>query len=233
MSKWFICQNEHVTGPYSTEQVQGKLQGAEVAVTDLIWGRGMAAWQNLRWWMQELPGLNVNTYAEPVPESWHFAFGGKSHGPYNRATLLNELKQIQQLGEVMLWTKGMKEWAHLFEFHDILSDLGVNKRQFPRADLQGKAVIKTDGQTLIAPTLTISEGGFSVNLEGGGLVPGQNITVEIQSGSLREPLHCRADVRYASDGIVGVKFTNINSEAKSTIIALVRQTTTRFVLKAA
>lgn len=232
-SKWFICQNEHVSGPFSTEQVQNKVQSAEVMATDMIWGRGMPGWQNVRWWSQELPSMNADTYVEPAPEQWHYALGGASHGPYNRASLLAELRHVHsQLGEVMLWTKGMKEWAHLFEFHDILTDLGVNKRQFPRAEVQGKCMIKADGLTLIAPMLSISEGGMGVQLES-GLVAGQEVTVEIQSPQFRDMIHAKATVRYVANGVAGLKFTNINSENKGAIIQFVRQTTTRFVLKAA
>lgn len=232
-AKWFISQNENVTGPYTTDEVKAKVQGTDVAPSDLIWGRGLSSWQSLRGWQTELPNMSAETVViEPVAEAWHYALAGKSYGPYNRASLVDELKHVHQLGEVMLWTKGMKEWAHLFEFHDILTEIGVNKRQFPRADIEGKCVIKTDSQTLIAPVLTISEGGMGISLEA-GLVPGQSCSVEIQSPSFRQEITAKADVRYASNGVVGLKFTNINSEAKGSIIQLVRQTTTRFVLKAA
>lgn len=231
-TKWFICQNEFVTGPFTTEQVQNKLQASDLGASDLIWGRGFSTWQNVRNWTQELPNMNADTYVEPVAETWHYAVAGKSHGPYNRATLISELKHVHQVGEVMLWTKGMKEWAHLFEFHEILTEIGVNKRAFPRADITGKAVIKVDGQTFIAPTLSISEGGMGLQLEN-GLVPGQNVAIEIQSPALRGSIHVKADVRYVDNDIVGLKFTQINSEGKGAIVQLVRQTTTRFVLKAA
>ncbi|MBX3021524.1 MAG: DUF4339 domain-containing protein [Bdellovibrionales bacterium] len=231
-AKWFICQNENVTGPFSTEQVQNRLQSADVAAGDLIWGRGLSAWQTLRSWQNDLPNLNADTYVEPAPEAWHYALAGKSFGPYNRATLIGELKNVHQIGEVMVWTKGMKEWAHLFEFHEILTEIGVNKRSFPRTDLNGKVIIKADGQTLIAPTLTVSEGGMGVQLEV-GLVPGQGVSLEIQSAVFRETLHAKADVRYVAGGVVGLKFTQLSPEARGAIVQLVRQATTRFVLKAA
>ncbi len=126
----------------------------------------------------------------------------------------------------------MKEWAPIYEFHDLLSELGVNKREFPRADLHGRAVIKTGSSTLVAPLLTISEGGLGVQLDS-GLVPGLMVEVEIHSPAFRDPLSARAETRYISMGVVGLRFRNLNAETKGTILAFVRQSQTKFVLKAA
>lgn len=230
--KWFICRNDEVLGPFPSEEVRRRLESAELISSDLIWGAGMAGWQTLQWWSRESPNLSIVPQADDQLEAWHFAIGGKSYGPFQRAQLVQELKVVEALGEVMLWTKGMKEWAHLFEFHDILTDLGVNKRQFPRSELQGQAVIKTDGQTLVAPTLTVSEGGLSIRLDS-GLVSGQFATIEIQSPIFHQPLHARCEVRYAANGVVGLRFSNLNSESKGAIVQLMRQNTTRFVLRAA
>jgi hypothetical protein len=132
----------------------------------------------------------------------------------------------------MLWTKGMKEWAPLFEFHDILSDIGVNKRQFPRADLTGKAILKGDGVTMVAPLVSISEGGFGVQVDNPAL-HGQILTAELHSPVFREVLHVKAEMRYASHGVLGMKFTHISPETKGTIIQFVRQNQIRFALKSA
>lgn len=234
-SLWFVTKDEMVFGPLLSEEVEEKLRSSDIAPDDLIWGRGMSSWQSLRWWQQELPNLQDNTVVAEltgINEAWHYALGGQSFGPFNRVDLIGELKNVLDISQVMLWTKGMKEWAQVFEFHDILTEVGVNKRIFPRAELHGKGVIKADGNTLVAELLTISEGGLGVHLQS-GLVPGQTVTVEIQSPQFRAHFAARAEVRYCSNGVVGLRFTNLNSEGKGAITTFVRQNQTRFVLKAA
>lgn len=238
-AKWFVSKSENVTGPYSSEQLQTHLSSATFSANDMVWGRGLEGWRTLNWWRNELPQLtsaNLGQDASPnlpdVEEAWHYALSGKSYGPYLRLELIDHLKHVSDIAEVMLWTKGMKEWAPVFEFHDILSKVGVNKRIFPRAELKGKAIVKVDGATLLAPLLTISEGGLGLQLES-GLVSGQNVEIELQSPSFASPLNMRAEVRYAADGVVGLRFLNLNSETKGAISTFVRQNHTRFNLKAA
>lgn len=228
--KWFVQKEESVDGPLSTEDVQTRLQTGQFSSQNLIWGRGLPAWQKLEWWTRELPRLATAQQIQLEPELWHFAYQGKSHGPFNKDALAMELKSLDNLGEVMIWTKGMKEWAPLFEFHEILNAIGVNKRQFPRAELEGKAVIKTVDQTLIGRLVSIGEGGCGIYIEG-GLVPGQPVTMEIQSSAFREVLTAKAEVRYVSGGVAGMKFTNVSMENKGAIISFVRQSQTRFVIK--
>ncbi len=231
-NKWFVQKDDFVDGPMSAEDVQSRLQSGNLTAQHLIWGKGLNGWHKLQWWLQELPNIANNSINESTPELWHYALGGKSFGPYKKAALVDELKVIPSLGEVMIWTKGMKEWAPLFEFHELLTAVGVNKRQFPRADLTGSVTIKTSENTLVATLLSISEGGCGVQLDA-GLVPGQPMTLEIQSSSFRDTLHAKAECRYVSEGVCGLKFTNVSSETKGAIIQFVRQGQTRFVLKAA
>ena len=231
-SKWFVQKDDLIEGPISSEDVQSRLQAGVLTVQHLIWGKGMNGWQKIAWWQTELPNLAQLNGSEPAPEMWHYALNGKSYGPFNKAALVEELKNAANVGETMVWTKGMKEWAPIFEFHDLLTAIGVNKRQFPRADLSGRATIKTGDATLVANLLSISEGGCGLALEQ-GLVPGQAFTIELQSPSFRDTLHAKAECRYMSGGVCGVKFTHVNVETKGAIIQFVRQGQTRFVLKAA
>ncbi len=230
--KWFLQKDEKVEGPLSSDDVQARMQSGTLSSSHMIWGRGIEYWRPLSTWSADVTELTSVTQIISAPESWHYAIGGQSNGPMPRARLIEELKRVDNLGPVMLWTKGMKEWTPLFEFHDVLTEIGVNKRIFPRADLDGKAVFKGTGATLVAPLLSISEGGFGVQLES-GIVSGQNFTVEIHSPAFREVLHAKAEVRYVGNGVIGMKFTNINVETKGLIIQFVRQSQVRFTLKAA
>lgn len=233
--KWFVQSNDKVEGPMTLNDLQSRIQTGSVAGHDLVWSTGMDQWRSATWLNSESSQQELTQTAiqmAPAVELWHFALNGSSHGPYKRNELLDELKKVNSLGDVLLWTKGMKEWAPLFEFHDILSAIGVNKRQFPRADINGQVTVKTgEGRTLVAQALTISEGGMGIALEE-GVVSGQSVSVEINSPAFRGPVHAKADVRYVAHGVTGLRFSNVSQEHKGAIISFVRQSQTRFVLKA-
>lgn len=193
----------------------------------------MDQWRNLNWWARESQNVSAQSAAAaPVAQDiWHFAVGSQSRGPFSRENLLHELKKMEALSEVLIWTKGMKEWAPIFEFHDILSAVGVNKRVFPRADIEGHVLIKTDAGTITAPLLTISEGGLGAVLNE-GVAPGAVVQIEIHSGVFRTPVSAKAEVRYLADNVCGLRFQGLSNEAKSAIVSFVRQAQTRFVLRA-
>ncbi len=229
---WFVQVDDRIEGPLSAEEVRTRLHSGRLTSRHLIWGAGMEHWRNLGWWSNEGATLTDIVAVEPPKEIWHYALNGASFGPFSRDQLIDELVKMESTSDVLLWTKGMKEWVSIFEFHDILSSIGVNKRVYPRADLDGKVIIRTQETTITAQALTISEGGMGVVLDS-GVSPGMNVSVEIQSSVFHAPIHVKADVRYVAGGITGLKFTNLNSESKSSIISYVRQSHTRFVLKAA
>jgi hypothetical protein len=230
--KWFVQSGEKIEGPFSTEDVQARMGAGHFNKQSLIWGPGVEAWQSMQAWTLNLSGMAPGGVgAEIVSEAWHYAHGGQSRGPMTREELIGQLKDISN-GEIMLWTKGMKEWAPLYEFHDLLTEVGINKRQYPRADLTGKAVIKSSGNIMIAPLLSISEGGFGVGLDA-GFVSGESVTVELQSSSFRDPLQAKAEVRYVGQGVIGFKFSQINVETRGLIIQFIKQNQVRFTIKAA
>ena len=231
--KWFVQIDDQVDGPLTSQEIQSRLQTGQLAAHHLVWGAGMEQWRNVSWWTRESQFVAAETsVSETVREVWHYALNGESKGPFQREALIDDLKKLGSLGDVLLWTKGMKEWAPLFEFHDILTSIGVNKRQFPRADINGQVTMKTNtGTTLVAPLLTLSEGGMGVQLEE-GVTSGMSVNLEITSPAFRAPLHAKADVRYVANGITGLRFSNISPENKGAIVSFVRQSQTRFVLKA-
>ena len=230
--KWFVQNNDGVDGPLTSEEVRSRLQNGLLSGQDMIWSKALPTWRKLENWDPSISVQPSMPTIERTIETWHYALNGKSHGPFRREELVNILKGHSALADVMVWTKGMKEWAPLFEFHDLLSAMGVNKRQFPRADVNGTATIKSDQTSLSAPLITISESGCSVHMDA-GLNAGQNFSLEIKSTAFKDPIHAKAECRYLCDGICGIKFTQINDEDRGRIIQFIRQSQTRFVLKAA
>ncbi len=228
MVQWFVLRNEVVTGPFSTDEVKNLTSQGEVQDRDLIWGRLQSEWRQIGWWMVELPNLLSKTSASKDPRLWHFAINGAAFGPFSRDDLILKLKEQQLTQDILVWTKGMKAWAPIYEFNDLLDEIGVNKRQFPRADIEGKVVVKIGAQTIEGVLLTISEGGFGAD-QLQGLIPGQIIAVEITSDAFYEGVNAKCEVRYVTDaGYVGFRFQGLNMESRGAIIQYVRNSGRNF-----
>ncbi len=222
MEKWFVCQGENVSGPFSTEEVKVQLKNGLVSKKSLIWGRLHPHWLPASRWVSHLQQiLNQAPLSQNSEKQWHYALSGESHGPFEKDKLVQILSSLGRAHEILIWTKGMKNWAPLFEFPELLDAMGVNKREFPRASLQGQALIAGEPPQT-GKLRSISEGGFSAS--GVFLIPGEVYSVEIQSDQLKTPLHVKAQARYRSEsGHTGFKFTSLPQEAKTILVQYLRQ----------
>lgn len=232
MSRWFLSVEEDVSGPFSTDEVKAKMaRGLPEAC--LIWGRAQEDWRSLDWWERELPKLMEGNPHHPENRKWHFAHEGQSHGPMSRADLIEGLGKVESFQGVMLWTKGMKGWAPVYEFHDVMDEVGVNRREHPRARIQGSITLQQDELVTIAQLHTVSEGGLGVTgLH--GVSAGQEIQMEIKSPSLTESIHAKAEVRYTTEsGYTGFQFIQISTESKAILIDYIRHTALTTIQEAA
>ena len=214
MDRWFLNTNEDVSGPFSTEEVKEQI-ACGLPKDCLIWTRTQDEWHTIGWWEKELPNLVEENPQHPENHKWHLAYQGEAKGPMTRADLIKHLDRMESFQGVMLWAKGMKHWAPVYEFHDVMDDIGVNRRSHPRARIKGIVTININNLVEVAQLETISEGGLGVT----GLqdkIPQQEIQIEIKSPSLSELIYAKAEVRYTNDsGFTGLQFTQISTESKA------------------
>ncbi len=226
MDRWFICVDENVKGPFTADEVKAMMTDGQIGESTLVWGRPQAAWIAANQWTAMLPQLVAQRSSESSSQQqlWHYAVNGVSVGPLTRAELVNELKAISQKDQILVWTKGMKSWADLFEFHDLLEEIGLNRREHPRSSISGAAVVRFDDKTLLGQLKTVSPGGVGVSNLDSRLAIGQVVSIEIKSEELGEPLSMKALVQYSTDaGFYGFKAQSLSMEAKSRIIAYVKR----------
>lgn len=223
MNSWFTYQNEKVQGPFTTDEIKTMISNGKVTAIHLVWGPIMAHWLLSKKWLETLPTMENQARKSTEAQQWYYAIAGESHGPFTRQTLVEHLKEIKKHHEVLLWSKGMTNWTPIFEFYDLMNDVGINRRQFPRAEIEGRIILKWDDKTAIGMLEVIGEGGFG----GRGfqnLAAGQFVSAEIQSTNFREPLHVKAEVRIIDEGgVIGCRFIKISTESRSLIIQYVRQ----------
>lgn len=222
MAQWFLLNNEQVKGPFTEDQIKSDLRSGRGDQDSLVWGRLLQHWLPLRQWQTELPNLLKRAAESKDLRSWHYAVDGSTYGPFTRAQLIKEIAELRSKNELLIWTKGMPSWGHIYEFQDLMEEVGVSRRQHPRAAITGSAVIKSADKTLLGQLVTISPGGCGVvGVE--GLAPGEKMSLDLKSDAFNETLRLRAEVRYVTDShFVGIKFENISTEALSRIIEYIK-----------
>jgi hypothetical protein len=223
MNQWFTFHNERVQGPFSTDQMQEMIESRSLSEQHLVWGSPMTKWMNPGAWAMNLASLETQVKRNHTAQMWHYAFDGEAFGPFTRDELIHELKNTKKPHEALLWSKGLKSWSPVFEFYDVMEDIGINRRQYPRARVEGRVALKIDDQNVIGVLQMIGEGGFGASGLS-DLNPGQFVSVEILARSFREPIYAKAEVRSVEEnGSCGFRFVQISIEAKSKIIQYIRQ----------
>lgn len=231
MSRWFVMQNDIVKGPYSRNEIKAQVASGHVDPHCLVWGRTQSGWQKISQWMKEPEKTNVTAITQDISspsQQWHYAIDGVSKGPFARAELIQEIKNQKHGGEILVWTKGMKAWVDLYEFHDLVEELGLDRRAHQRAPVTGSVTMISGELTLLGQMKTISPGGFGAVQISAQLTVGTPVAVEIKASSVGTgaPISAKAVVQYVSEtGFYGFKFTSLDMESKSHILDYIRSHT--------
>lgn len=224
MIQWFICTNDIVSGPFAAEEIIERVESREWSPQIKVWGKALQVWKPYQWWKENLEMILHEAQQKKDPRLWHYSFRGDSHGPLNRGELINLLKGLGgDANDALIWTQGMSQWAPIFEFHDIMDEVGVNRRHYPRAPAAGKIVILQGEQYAIGELKMISEGGFGAKNFSYDFAPGQILKCELIAEPFESSFFVMAQVRYLDSETVGFKFTQINREQQSLIISYVKE----------
>jgi hypothetical protein len=217
-------QGEKVRGPFSKEEVMAEITDGRANAESLIWGRSLPVWNTVQKWRGEVDKTDILVKKEESLQMWHYAIDGTSKGPLSRSELVNEIKNLRNSSEILVWTKGMKAWSDLYQFHDLVDEIGFNRREHPRSPIEGAVILKSDKTCFMGNLKTISPGGFGANKIDLNLSIGQTVEVEIKSEKLSDVLNIKATVQYISEaGFFGFQFQNISQEAKSVILEYLRK----------
>lgn len=223
MVQWFISHQEETFGPLLAEEVVDMISEGTLPPTALVWGAPLEGWKPFGWWKANLDSILERATKKPDRRLWHYALNGDTFGPLERSELIEKLQVLDgDANDALIWTKGMKTWAPIYEFHDIMDEVGVNRRHFPRAPVQGKVVLHHGEDVFNGNLISISEGGFGVSHFPYDLSPGLSVKVEIKCDQLGGSIYAIAQLRYLDDNSIGFKFTNINQESLSQIITYVK-----------
>lgn len=223
--EWFLNTDEKVEGPYSEETVKSLVDAGQLKTGCLVWGRGQSDWLPVDRWLQTLTKMAESDNVKPMfNQAWHYAVNGESKGPLSRAELIHELRSYRDKDQILVWTKGMKAWADLFDFHDLLDELNFDRREDTRVDITGTVAAKTDSDRLVKGQLkTVSVGGCGAVGMGSLLQIGNSVTIEVKADAFATPIVTKAQVQYVTDaGFVGFQFDGLNMESKSQVQSYIR-----------
>lgn len=218
---WFIAQGQNIRGPFTTEEVEQFLASGSLTPSSLIWWKGEITWQTIANWKMNLPAI-LKSLQPREEKEWFIQHGTEHWGPVSKVELIKTLENAFDPTIFRLWKVGLEKWQSIYHFEDICMSLGIQKRNHSRVPMVGTASLETSYDTVIANTVTVSEGGFGVQKT--PLPAGHIVRVTIKSPVLPIPIRANAEVRYSSaEGYTGLRFENLTAEAKSAIMDYIKK----------
>ncbi len=252
MVKWFIQHQGQIQGPFTDESLESTLDtmGSTQTENALVWKRGLGEWiKSTKWKTElaqtfsvpagELTTVNTNvkptvpptatqapTFSETFTESafYRVQINFVDQPLMSKVELLAFISKQKDISTLSIQNPKTKEWTDVYAYPDIVERLGLSRRKHARvpilANFNGTS---QNGAPVSVKVVTVSEGGMGFtdvfDLKIGDAVEGQ-----ISSPHFFQPLHVKADVIYSGlDGYIGLKFSQINDEAKSAIIEYVKK----------
>lgn len=221
---WFIYADEIVSGPFTTEKVQSDLEASRWDTNSAqIWWKGQKEWLSLTKWSENLHAILDSNKTQTQQPVWYAEQHGEQVGPLTKEQLVTHLSGVQNVKSVRLWTVGLNHWTNLFEFHEILAQLGISKRSFDRAPIVGHVSIQKNGEVFNKTIASVSGGGLGVK-DCHELMNGEVLAIAIHSPLLVAPVRATAKVMYIEEnGYVGLQFQTIHIESKTTLMDYVKQ----------
>lgn len=223
---WFLCSNDVVTGPFTTDQVRAQISGGNVGASCFIWWKGQREWLPLSHWESHLEQILNSSSAKPESKVWYIDLGTNTLGPLTHSEMIENLKSQKSLATVNLWSVGMKNWAKVFELYDVMEEVGLSRRVHERAPLMGSVAItrsNSDPKGYVLKTASVSIAGLGAVGEH-DLHRGDEVSVLIKSANLPGSMHLRGEVAYVqANGYVGIRFIKAQPEAQSIILDYVKR----------
>lgn len=220
-NKWFLLLDGQVTGPFGDQEVETHINKAK---DPLIWGRGQSEWLPPDKWRAALKALIAQQNLERQgSRQWKMRVNKTELTPMSMDELIEQLKEYTDLSPVRIWTEGFDDWKEVFQVRKVMDEIGISRRNHPRVPIMGDIKAKTAGGDLNAKVITISEGGAGVN-HAKGLQIGDTFSAEVSSPNLFVNFNCKVEVVYlGSNGYAGLRFLDLNNEARAAIIEYVKK----------
>jgi hypothetical protein len=223
---WFLYSNEVVSGPFSTEDVQGKIVTGVLGANAHIWWKGQREWIPISTWLNQVDRVVQNAQDRAQKPVWYVDSGKSPTGPLTEKELIDHLRATPSLARVRLWAVGMEKWTSLFELADVMELLGLSRRENERAPLMGTVAVSRsndDPQGFVLRAASISVAGMGVQGRH-DLRCGDSISIVVKSAEMPSPIALRGEIAYVTaNGYAGIRFEKVQPETLSTIVEYVKR----------
>lgn len=210
-----------VEGPLDENQIEHEIP---LSQKPMIWGKGLSDWLTPDEWKLENQKIKSADQENQKKSLWKWKLGDDEHGPMPYKELIMQLRKLQDPGPALLWNDSYGLWKDIYSVPSLIDELGISRRDHPRVPIMGTLQIESDRGAISARVISISEGGLGLNC------PEKLILGERFKGVLTSPnlyiksVNCACEVVFnGNDGYIGIRFTQIPTEAKSSIIEYVKR----------
>jgi hypothetical protein len=210
-----------VEGPLDESQIEHEIPLSE---RPLIWGKGLSDWLTPELWKLENQKIKSADQEVQKKSMWKWKLQNQEHGPFLYKDLVQELKKLTDPTQVLIWNNSYSEWKDIYSVPSLIEELGVSRREHPRVPIMGTIQIDTPKGLIAARVISISEGGLGLNCPQ-KLNLGERFKATFSSPNLYiKSINCVCEVVFAGqDGYVGIRFTQIPTEAKASVIEYVKK----------
>ncbi len=229
MSKiWFIHSSidSKVSGPFVSQEVRQKLASGEITEGCNIWCKSQREWLSLGVWATNGEEILKNKNEKSENTIWYLDLGGEPVGPLTHKEMIHSLRGNKNLTLVRLWTVGIKNWKSVYEFSEIMDEMGMSRRENTRAPLMATMQIIRHGESEssnLFKVASISVAGVGIN-DGQSLSQAEEIQVIIKCNAFSSPIRAQANVIYVSaNGHAGIKFKQIQPEMQLLILDYIKK----------
>ena len=225
---WFLYSSldKKVSGPFVSDEVHQKINSGEITPDCNIWWKGQREWLSVKVWINSGEKILENQNEKTKIAVWYLDLGGEPVGPLTQREMIENLRENKNLARVKLWTIGLKNWKSIYEFGDVMDEMGMSRRENARAPLMASVQIIRQGENeapILLKVATISVAGIGIN-DALVLSKGEEIQVVLKSSEFSTPIRARANVIYVSaNGHAGIKFQQLQPEIQSLIYDYIRK----------
>jgi hypothetical protein len=215
---WFVSDRQIVRGPFNPRELREQYAEGNLSESSLVWRKGHTEWMKLINWAQ------TPTY----DDVWYLKSEGFNSGPYGISAILEKINSRQISTNASAWTPELKQWTSIYEIPQIIEQLGISRRRYPRAPLVGTVHLSGVEQENEITAMSISKGGLGIRfLEDPKL--GVEYSMYLDSPLLRGNIYARGRLVYTYENETGIEFTHVSRENHSAIITYLMQFGSQFV----
>jgi hypothetical protein len=210
----------------STEQLIAKMGAEQFPPDTFVWWKGQRDWIPIDFWREHMQDILESVASQTQKAMWKIYFGSKEIGPLTRTELIQNLKLLPDLSKVYILSEGMAQKKPVFEMHDVMELMGIDRREFERTPLRGEVRCtrtKRSPRTFNLKAAGLSIGGIGVTGDH-DFERGDELTLHVSSPDMGGKIQVQGEVVYVTNtGFAGIRFQKVTAEAGIFIHDYVKQ----------